>query len=92
MRVLALTTLAIGLASAATYPKPKRINVQVGDRPYYLVEDMDEGPLKQKLKSCYEKDQRQSDFVIGHRGAPLQYPEHTKESYLAAIRQGVSYN
>ncbi|KAJ3051461.1 hypothetical protein HK097_007524 [Rhizophlyctis rosea] len=88
MRVLALTTLAIGLVSAATYPKPKKINVQVGDRPYYLVEDMDAGALKQKLQSCSEKDQRQSDFVIAHRGAPLQYPEHTKESYLAAIRQG----
>ena len=29
-----------------------------------------------------------SDFSIGHRGAPLQFPEHTKESYEAAARMG----
>lgn len=29
-----------------------------------------------------------SDFSIGHRGACLQLPEHTIESYTAAIRQG----
>ncbi|TMP65107.1 glycerophosphodiester phosphodiesterase, partial [Pseudoalteromonas sp. S1609] len=27
-------------------------------------------------------------FSIGHRGAPMQYPEHTKESYIAAARMG----
>ncbi|MDQ4423163.1 MAG: hypothetical protein QF808_04550, partial [Thalassolituus sp.] len=25
---------------------------QIGPRPFYLVEDMDEGELKDKLKSC----------------------------------------
>jgi glycerophosphoryl diester phosphodiesterase len=29
-----------------------------------------------------------SDFSIGHRGACLQFPEHTLESYEAAIRMG----
>ena len=29
-----------------------------------------------------------SDFSIGHRGAAMQFPEHSKESYEAAIRQG----
>jgi glycerophosphoryl diester phosphodiesterase len=29
-----------------------------------------------------------TDFSIGHRGAGLQFPEHTKESYEAAARQG----
>lgn len=29
-----------------------------------------------------------TDFSIGHRGAPLQFPEHTKESYVAAARMG----
>ena len=28
------------------------------------------------------------DFSIGHRGAPLQFPEHTRESYLAAAKMG----
>ena len=30
-------------------------------------------------------------IVIGHRGAALQFPEHTKESYEAAARMGVSF-
>ena len=30
------------------------INVQLGPRPFYLVDNMDEGPLKDKLMSCSE--------------------------------------
>jgi glycerophosphoryl diester phosphodiesterase len=67
--------------------KPK-LNVQLGPRPYFVVENMDEGPLKQKLQSCSEGPFKSSDFSIGHRGAPLQFPEHTKESYVAAARMG----
>ena len=62
--------------------------VQVGVRPYFLVEDMDEGALKQTLQSCSENTFAKSDFSIGHRGAPLQFPEHTRESYIAAARMG----
>lgn len=29
-----------------------------------------------------------SDFSIGHRGAPLQFPEHTEISYKAAAQMG----
>lgn len=63
-------------------------NVQVGPRPYFLVDDMDDGALKRKLQSCAEGPFRKSEFSIGHRGAPLQFPEHTKESYEAAARMG----
>jgi glycerophosphoryl diester phosphodiesterase len=49
---------------------------------------MDEGPLKAELQKCSEGPFRRSDFSIGHRGAPLQFPEHTKESYEAAARMG----
>ncbi|KAF2000868.1 glycerophosphoryl diester phosphodiesterase family protein [Amniculicola lignicola CBS 123094] len=66
----------------------RKINVQVGVRPYYLVEDMDEGSLKRKLQSCSEGPFKVSDFVFAHRGAPLQFPEHTHESYSAARRMG----
>jgi glycerophosphoryl diester phosphodiesterase len=31
---------------------------------------------------------RATDFSIGHRGACLQFPEHTAESYTAAARTG----
>lgn len=60
----------------------------VGPRPQFLVEDMDEGPLKQQLQSCKNSPIKKTDFSIGHRGAPLQFPEHTKESYQAAALMG----
>jgi len=53
-----------------------------------LVEDMDDGPLKERLKSCDVRNFQATDFSIGHRGAPLQFPEHTRESYIAAARMG----
>ena len=63
---------------------------QLGPRPFFLVEDMADGPLKQRLQACARKrdEYRRSDFAIGHRGAALQFPEHTKESYEAAARMG----
>ncbi len=63
-------------------------NVQVGVRPYFLVEQMEDGPLKEKLRQCANRPFYKTDFSIGHRGACLQFPEHTKESYVAAARQG----
>jgi len=61
---------------------------ELGPRPFYLIDDMDAGPLKDKLLSCSSGPFEQSDFSIGHRGAPMQFPEHTKESYVAAARMG----
>lgn len=69
--------------------------VSLGPRPFFLVGDMDEdntqsAELKSRLEQCaasqtvYER----SDFSIGHRGAPMMFPEHTRESYLAAARMG----
>lgn len=63
-------------------------NVQIGPRPYFLVNDMDNSWLKYRLKSCENLPMRSSDFSIGHRGAALQFPEHTRESYIAAARMG----
>lgn len=67
---------------------PSRSTVQLGDRPFYLVEGMDDSRLKQKLQRCENGPFYKTDFSIGHRGAALQFPEHTKESYEAAARQG----
>lgn len=64
------------------------VNVQVGPRPFYLVDQLPEGRLKRKLEACSEKPLRPSTFSIGHRGAAMQFPEHTKESYEAAARMG----
>jgi glycerophosphoryl diester phosphodiesterase len=63
-------------------------NIQVGARPYFLVADMAESPLKTKLQSCANGPFQKTNFSIGHRGAPLMFPEHTKESYEAAARMG----
>jgi glycerophosphoryl diester phosphodiesterase len=69
-------------------PRHRGDEVQVGVRPYFLVEGMDPSKLKDKLQSCENGPFRKTDFSIGHRGAPLQFPEHTKESYTAGARQG----
>ncbi len=63
-------------------------SVQLGPRPFYLVNDMDESSLKKKLQSCANGPFKKTNFSIGHRGAPLQFPEHTKESYEAAAKMG----
>ncbi|MCJ2164434.1 MULTISPECIES: glycerophosphodiester phosphodiesterase family protein [unclassified Pseudodesulfovibrio] len=62
--------------------------VQLGPRPFYLVDNMDDGPLKDSLKMCADGPFKKTDFSIGHRGAPMQFPEHTRESYEAAARMG----
>lgn len=62
--------------------------VQLGPRPFFLVEDMDDSRLKRKLQQCGSGPFYTTDFSIGHRGAPVQFPEHTEESYRAAARMG----
>jgi glycerophosphoryl diester phosphodiesterase len=63
--------------------------VQVGPRPYYLIDKMSPGPLKHKLEQCSAGPFYKTDFSIGHRGgAALQFPEHTKESHEAGARMG----
>lgn len=62
--------------------------VQLGPRPAWLVADMDAGPLKERLQACAAGPFYRSEFSIGHRGAALQFPEHTRESYQAAAQMG----
>ena len=81
--ILALATL--GLAAQAdttgnTYT--------YGVRPFYLIDDLEGGELKRALKACENQTPQKTAFSIGHRGAAMQFPEHTRESYLAAARQG----
>ncbi len=63
-------------------------NVQLGPRPFFLVNDMEDSKLKRKLQSCADDTFKKTNFSIGHRGAAMQFPEHTKESYEAAARMG----
>lgn len=75
------------------HDKQKKPAVQLGPRPYFLIADMDEDTqaerkLKKKLASCQNDQFKPHDFSIGHRGAAMQFPEHTRESYVAAARMG----
>lgn len=69
-------------------PKEKSLNVQLGPRPFFVVDNMDDSRLKRQLQMCSEGPFEKSDFSIGHRGAALQFPEHTKEAYVAGARMG----
>ena len=80
--------LAAALAANAYGAAALADSVQVGPRPYFLVERMAEGPLKETLRGCADQPMRRSLFSIAHRGAPLQFPEHTVESNVAAARMG----
>lgn len=62
--------------------------IELGPRPAYLVSQMEESSLKQKLQSCIGQPAERTMFSIGHRGAPLQFPEHTEEGYRAGALMG----
>ncbi len=82
--VALVATPALAASSATPFA------AQLGPRPFFLADDMSEGPLKADLQACMASTTayKRSLFSIAHRGAPLQFPEHTKESYLAAARMG----
>jgi glycerophosphoryl diester phosphodiesterase len=82
-QLAALVVALLGVTSCAP-----REAVQLGPRPFYLVDSMPAGALKERLQACSEGPFKPSGFSIGHRGAPLQFPEHTVESYRAAARMG----
>ncbi|MBK7903615.1 MAG: glycerophosphodiester phosphodiesterase [Proteobacteria bacterium] len=57
-------------------------------RPVALVAGLEDGPLKRRLSACIDDPVRRTSFSLGHRGAPLHFPEHTRESYVAAAAMG----
>jgi glycerophosphoryl diester phosphodiesterase len=83
----ATTGLLPALAQADRGPIP---STQLGPRPFFLVDDMTDSTLKSELQACAARDKKfePTQFSIGHRGAALQFPEHTVESYTAAARMG----
>jgi len=82
---LAMVTLSMASPPADAQPYP----AQLGPRPFYLVDQLEPGPLKTRLQNCSDRPFFvKKDFSIGHRGAALQFPEHTLESYKAAARMG----
>ncbi|UWR34683.1 glycerophosphodiester phosphodiesterase [Sulfitobacter sp. W027] len=83
---LAALALAPGMALADAHAAATP--VEYGPRPAYLVDKLPDGELKDKLASCMGQDASKSDLSIGHRGAPLMFPEHTVQSNVAAARMG----
>jgi glycerophosphoryl diester phosphodiesterase len=107
MRVRIAPVMAAGFmvlpllaAPALAQADARKDGVQLGPRPFFLVEDMDKGELKSALQACAAGNPGDAaaagrvgafvptPFSIGHRGAPLQFPEHTRQSYEAAARMG----
>lgn len=86
--VLAMASAAV--VSSSMVMASQSDPVHLGPRPFYLVDQLAEGQLKDTLQGCAvsktQYDRR--NFSIAHRGASLQFPEHTKEAYLAAHRMG----
>lgn len=86
--LMMLGTPAAGGGGAPSQADPPT-RVQIGPRPLFLVDDMRDGPLKRRLLRCARRGSyTPREFSIGHRGAPMQFPEHTLESYVAAARTG----
>ncbi len=99
MTLAAATGLMPGLASAdgdddarhgRGHGEGHGRSAQLGPRPFFLVNDMSDSALKQELQACAasERKYKSTTFAIGHRGAALQFPEHTRQSYEAAARMG----
>ncbi|MCP8688387.1 glycerophosphodiester phosphodiesterase family protein [Marinobacterium sedimentorum] len=95
LHALAGMTLLAGMAGGAfaatateAGAKAEMAAAQLGPRPFFLIDAMQDSPLKARLSACKDQSFPRSDLSIGHRGAPLQFPEHTRESYVAAARMG----
>lgn len=91
--ILSILVLAVaGIATTALDPviAASTDPVHLGPRPFYLVDQLKAGELHDTLAGCAatttQYDRR--NFSIAHRGASLQFPEHTKQAYLAAHRMG----
>jgi glycerophosphoryl diester phosphodiesterase len=60
---------------------------QLGPRPFYLVDKMKDGPLKQQLSQCTGPF-RKTDFFHRPPRRGAEFPSIQGESYLAAAPHG----
>jgi glycerophosphoryl diester phosphodiesterase len=63
-------------------------STQIGPRPFYLIDTLRDGRLKDRLLQCQDGPFYRTDFSIAHRGAAMQFPEHSDVSYRAGARMG----
>ncbi len=86
LQTLLITVLSSGFCTYAG--DAGEYQVELGERPFSLIKGMDDGRLKRQLERCADGPFSSTDFSIGHRGAPVHFPEHTRESYEAAAKMG----
>ena len=87
-RIVAVSVIAALLAAGSAQAIAANEMIDIGSRPGDLIDRMEPGKLRDRLDQCRGNKAERTDFSIGHRGAPLRFPEHTLESYQAAARQG----
>lgn len=94
---LAATFLQLGCGTSNTVNKESDVSsdhgteksvAKVGLRPLFLINELEDSALKTKLAQCKDNTFYRTDFSLGHRGAAMLFPEHTRESYQAAIDSG----
>lgn len=88
LSLLGVALAVVWVVFAVENVEHKVATISYGPRPFYLLDAMEPGPLKSRLETCRGQEPRRSRFSIGHRGAPLQFPEHTLESFRAAAVMG----
>ena len=86
--MLRYATLLIAASASLATSAGEVVAPSPDPRPVALVAGLDDGPLKRELAACSDDPVRRTSFSLGHRGAPLHYPEHTRESYVAAAAMG----
>jgi hypothetical protein len=88
--IIRVTLLVGSLTLSAACVAPDRPVLERDARSLALIDQLAEGPLRARLEACRDLPLRPSRFSIAPRGAPLHYPEHPRESYLAAARMGAA--
>lgn len=83
-----LRAALIAATIAASTTGATAAEIELGPRPYFLIDQMKDSDLKNRLLSCADRTFERKLFSIGHRGAALMFPEHTAESHKAAARMG----
>ncbi|KAH6667062.1 glycerophosphoryl diester phosphodiesterase [Plectosphaerella plurivora] len=94
--VVSSLVAAAQVAAAPCEPKPKPYtpieHIELGPRPFWLIDTMADSPVKAKLQQCANiKEFKPTAWSIGHRGGgTMMIPEHSLESNLAGARMGAA--
>ncbi len=80
--------LGSALISCSEQSESQVSDIELGERPMMLANLLEDSALRNQLTQCDLAELSPSKLSIGHRGAPFQFAEHTRESYIAAANQG----